>query len=106
MKPACFYRGVRPVVSVNFLPIASGCMALKLKMIGAIFFPAGFAKLRNMIFPYDKGESLKNEIERLFRMRLGDELFNLLEKLEKREGVTDGAMERAGLHGMGGQSKR
>ena len=35
-----------------------------------------------MIFPYDKGESLRKEIERLFRARLGDELFELLEKLE------------------------
>ena len=58
-----------------------------------------------MRLPYDKGESLRKEIERLFRMRLG-ELFELLERLEKQEGVTDGAMEGAGLHGMGGQSKR
>ena len=40
-----------------------------------------------------------------FRVRLG-ELFDLLEKLEKQEGIKHGAMDSAGLRGMGGWSKR
>lgn len=38
-----------------------------------------------MIFPYDKGERLRLEIERLFRVRLGSELFDLLEKIVKEK---------------------
>ena len=58
-----------------------------------------------MKYPSDKGESLRKEIERLFRVRLG-KLFDLLERLEKQEGVTDDKMDSAGVCGLGGWSKR
>ena len=53
-----------------------------------------------MRYPYDQGETLRLEIERLFRARLGDELFELLEEIIGERKDKNGKIQSNNIVGL------